>query len=392
MAGSTSEPDVFGTGTIRGGSFRMDGFPHGLSEVNGSVTFDQRSLRIDEVKGRVASGEVVVSGSVLADGAELGASDLRVQVAGARLRYPADFSATLDADLRFVGDPGGRLLAGEVRIDNALWSREYELSTDVLSASDAIAVSGGAEAGGFLDELLLDVRVETVSPFAVRNSIVNLDADAAIGLQGTAASPAVVGRADLVEGDLYVGAHRFDIVSGRAEFIDPTSIEPVFDVAAEANIRNYRVRLAASGTMEEVEANLTSEPPLRQTDILQLLSGVPEQNLLMARTDDPVAAVSAANLLSQQFSGIIGQRAGRVFGIDRVTVDPFLIGRFSNPTARVTLSKQLTPDVNVRYSSSLADADEAIVVVEYTRGRVTWILSRDEYGSLGVDFRFRRTY
>ena len=392
VAGPTSEPEVFGTGTIRDGSFRMEGFPHGLSEVNGSVNFDQRSLRIDEVKGRVASGEVVVSGSVLMDGAELGASDLRVQVADARLRYPADFSATVDADLRLVGDQGGRLLSGEVRIDGALWSREYELSTDVLSASETIIVSEGAEAGGLLDELLMDVRVETVSPFAVRNSIVNLDADAAIGLQGTAASPAVVGRAELVEGDLYVGAHRFEIVSGRAEFIDPTSIEPVFDVAAEANIRNYRVRLAASGTMEEIEANLTSEPPLRQTDILQLLSGVPEQNLLMARTDDPVAAVSATNLLSQQFSGIIGQRAGRVFGIDRVTVDPFLIGRFSNPTARVTLSKQLTPELNVRYSSSLADADEAIVVVEYARGRVTWILSRDEYGSLGVDFRFRRTY
>lgn len=392
VAGSTSEPEVFGTGTIRDGSFRMEGFPHGLSEVNGSVNFDQRSLRIDEVRGRVASGEVVVSGSVLMDGAELGASDLRVQVADARLRYPEDFSATVDADLRLVGDRGGRLLAGEVRIDGALWSREYELSTDVLAAADTIAVSEGTEAGGLLDELLMDVRIETVSPFAVRNSIVNLDADAAIGLQGTAASPAVVGRADLVEGDLYVGAHRFEIVSGRAEFIDPTSIEPVFDVAAEANIRNYRVRLAASGTMEEIEANLTSEPPLRQTDILQLLSGVPEQNLLMARTDDPVAAVSATNLLSQQFSGIIGQRAGRVFGIDRVTVDPFLIGRFSNPTARVTLSKQLTPELNVRYSSSLADADEAIVVVEYARGRVTWILSRDEYGSLGVDFRFRRTY
>ena len=81
-----------------------------------------------------------------------------------------------------------------------------------------------------------------------------------------------------------------------------------------------------------------------------------------------------------------------MFGIDRVTVDPFLIGRFSDPTARVTLSKQVTPNLNIRYSSSLKDTDEAIVVVEYVRRRVTWILSRDEDGALGVDFRFRRTY
>ena len=138
---------------------------------------------------------------------------------------------------------------------------------------------------------------------------------------------------------------------------------------------------------------MSSEPPLRETEILQLLSGVSEQNLLRGGNDDQSSvAVSATNLLSQQFTRMIGRRAGRVFGIDRVTIDPFMIGRFSDPTARVTLSKQVNRDLNVRYSSSLSDADEAIVVVEYARRRVTWILSRDEDGSLGVDFRFRRTY
>ena len=335
---------------------------------------------------------MAVSGEVLVSGAELGASDLRLELEGARLRYPDDFSATVNADLRVLGDQGGRVLSGEVRVDDAVWSREYELSADILTEASSIAVSEVPASDGFMDELLLDVRVETDSPFAVRNSIVSLDADAAFGLQGSAASPAVVGRADLVDGELFVGAHRFEIVSGSAEFIDPRSIEPVFDIAAETNVRNYRVRLTASGSLEEIEANVTSEPPLRQTDILQLLSGVPEQNLLRARTDDPAVAVSATNLLSQQFTSVIGRRAGRVFGIDRVTVDPFMIGRFSNPTARVTLSKQLTPELNVRYSSSLSDADEAIVVVEYARRRVTWILTRDEDGSLAVDFRFRRTY
>ncbi|MCY3746307.1 MAG: translocation/assembly module TamB domain-containing protein [Acidobacteria bacterium] len=393
VVGSTAAPEVFGEGTIRDGSFRLAGFPHGLSEVNGSVSFDQQSLRIDELKGRLASGDVVASGEVLIDGVELGASDLRVRVVDARFRYPADFSATVNADLRLVGDQGGRLLSGEVRLDDALWSREYELSADLLSDSGSIAVSGDPEAAGFLGDVAMDVRVETDSPFAVRNSIVSLAANAALGLQGTAASPAVVGRADLVEGELFVGAHRFAIVSGRAEFIDPRSIEPVFEVTAETNVRNYRVRLAASGTLEEIEASVSSEPPLRESDILQLLSGVPEANLLGARrTDDPAVAVSATNLLSQQFTGMLGRRAGRVFGIDRVTVDPYMIGRFSKPTARVTLSKQVTPELNVRYSSSLSDADEAIVIVEYARRRVTWILTRDEDGTLGVDFRFRRTY
>ena len=392
VAGPWTEPELLGTGRIREGSFRVEGFPHALSELNGSVTFDHRSLRIADITGRLGSGEVVVSGLVSIDDGEVAATDLRLQLTDSRLRYPSDLSMTVDADLRIVGDQNGRLLSGEVRIDEAVWSREYEISADIFTDAGGVAVPDAANPGGFLDDLAMDVRVETVSPFAVRNSIINLDANAALGLQGSAGSPAVVGRADLVEGEVYVGAHRFQIVSGRAEFVDPRSIDPVFDVAAETNIRNYRVRLTASGTAEQIEANLSSEPPLRHADILQLLSGVPEQNLLRARSDDPVVAVSAANLLSQQFSSMIGRRAGRVFGIDRVTIDPFMIGRFSNPTARVTLTKQVNRNLNIRYSSSLSSAEDSIIVVEYARSRVTWIFSRDEDGSLGVDFRLRRTY
>ena len=395
VAGFTTEPEVLGTGTIEDGFFRIEGFPHALSEVDGSVTFDRRALRIAALNGRMASGAVAVSGSVLIDGAELGASDLRVQLTDARFRYPADFSATVTADLRILGDQGGRLLSGEVRLDEAAWTREYEPFTNVLAAVntvDAVAPPPAPDAGGFLEDLRMDVRVETDSPFAVRNSIFSVDATARLGLQGTAASPAVVGRADLVGGEVYLGAHRFRIVSGRADFVDPRSIDPVFDVAAEANVRNYRVRLAASGTLDEIDASVSSEPPLRETEILQLLSGVPEQNLLVGGNDDQSVAVSATNLLSQQFTSMIGGRAGRVFGIDRVSIDPFMIGRFSDPTARVTLSKQVNRDLNVRYSSSLSDAQDSIIVVEYTRGARVWIFSRDEDGSLSLDVRFRRTY
>ena len=192
---------------------------------------------------------------------------------------------------------------------------------------------------------------------------------------------------------MYFGAHRFQIVAGRADFIDPEGIQPVFEIEAETSVRSYRVRLAATGTAEQIDANLSSEPPLREADILRLLAGAPEQDLLTAASDDELAAASAASLLSQQLSNMIGRRAGRVFGIDRVSIDPFMIGRFSNPTARVTLGKQVTRDLNVRYSSSLSDAEESIIVVEYTpTGPVSWIFSRDQDGSLGVDVRFHRSF
>ena len=393
VVGPWTEPEVLGTGAIRDGSFRVEGFPHALSEVEGSVAFDHRTLRIAEVIGRMGGGDAIVSGSISIEDAEFAATDLRVQLTDSRFQYPTDLTATVNADLRILGDQSGRLLSGEVQLDEAVWSREYELFASILADVNSVARSEETEASGFLDDLRLDIRVETASPFAVRNSIFQLDAAADFGLRGTAGSPAVLGRADLVGGEVYFGAHRFQIVSGRADFIDPAGIEPVFQIEAETSVRSYRVRLTASGTAEQIDANLSSEPPLREADILRLLSGAPEQDLLTAASDDELAAASAASLLSQQLSNMIGRRAGRVFGIDRVSIDPFMIGRFSNPTARVTLGKQVTRDLNVRYSSSLSAAEESIIVVEYTpSGPVSWIFSRDQDGSLGVDVRFHRSF
>ena len=393
VVGPWTEPEVLGTGTIRDGSFRVEGFPHALTDVAGSVDFDRRTLRIAEVIGRMGGGDAVVSGSISIEEEEFAATDLRVQLSDSSLSYPSDLSATVDADLRLIGDQSGRVLTGDVRLDEAVWSREYELFASILADINSVARPEETDTSGFLDELRMDVRVETDSPFAVRNSIFQLDAAADFGLRGTAGSPAVLGRADLVGGEVYFGAHRFQIVSGRADFIDPEGIEPVFDIEAETSVRSYRVRLAASGTAEQIDANLSSEPPLREADILRLLSGAPERDLLTAASDDELAAASAASLLSQQLSNMIGRRAGRVFGIDRVSIDPFMIGRFSNPTARVTLGKQVTRDLNVRYSSSLSSAEESIIVVEYTpSGPVSWIFSRDQDGSLGVDVRFHRSF
>ncbi len=393
VRGPWDTPEFFGRGRIGDGSVRIDGFPHTFRDIAGDILFDSDVVRITELAGEVASGPTLVSGNVSLDGFEIGAMDLRVQLTDARIRYPLDLLATVDADLSIAGEPDGRLLSGTVRLDEAVWSREYELFSNIFS--DVISVSGPdlGDEGDALGGLRLDVRVETGSPFEVENSIFRLQAAADLDLRGTTDSPAVLGRADLVGGEVYFGANRFGVVAGRADFVDPGGIEPVFDIEAESIVRSYRIRLRASGTPEQIEANLSSDPPLREADILRLLSGASEEELLTARSDDEVAAASAATLLTQTLSGSIGRRAGRVFGIDRISVDPFLIGRFGDPTARITLGKQVSRDLSVRYSSSFSETDEAIIIVEYTpEGPVSWVLSRDQDGSLGLDVRFHRSF
>ena len=81
------------------------------------------------------------------------------------------------------------------------------------------------------------------------------------------------------------------------------------------------------------------------------------------------------------------------FGLDRFSIDPFLVGQFANPTARMSLGKQITRDLSVNYSTNLNATTEAIILIEYTpEGNMSWILSRDEEGDVGIDVKFRKSF
>jgi translocation and assembly module TamB len=96
----------------------------------------------------------------------------------------------------------------------------------------------------------------------------------------------------------------------------------------------------------------------------------------------------ATSFLTRQYLGQVERGAQRVFGVDRFRVDPAVVEGSGDPTARVTIGKQVTPDLWVSWTSVLGTSEEQLVTVEYqlTRGiRIT--ATREEDGSLAVDFR-----
>jgi hypothetical protein len=116
-----------------------------------------------------------------------------------------------------------------------------------------------------------------------------------------------------------------------------------------------------------------------------LLAGASDREILdtlVGNEAEELAGVGVASLLTERLSQEVGKRAERLFGLDRFSVNPFLVGQFANPTARVSVGKQITRELAINYSTNLNAATEAIILIEYTpEGPMSWILSRDEEGS-----------
>ena len=97
----------------------------------------------------------------------------------------------------------------------------------------------------------------------------------------------------------------------------------------------------------------------------------------------------ATSFLTQQYLNQVERGAQQVFGVDRFRVEPAITAGSGDPTARVTLGKQVTPELWVSWTSVLGTTEEQLVTIEYqlTRGiRIT--ATREEDGSFGVDVRF----
>jgi len=396
ITGTLDRPSILGHADFDGGSIRLEGFRQALGGLRGRVVFDNRTLRIPELNAVFGSGPVVITGTIALEGLRPGSLDLTVRGSGVRLRYPEGMVATLDGELSLVGSPTERMVSGNLVLTDALWTREYDLVSGILSDREGEPLFSDLAENELLKPLRLDVRIRAPGTLKVRNTLAIIDASAELELRGTLGEPVLLGRSEASRGEIYFLGQRYEITSGKVDLVNPDELEPFVDLTAETRVRSYRVELRLTGTPDRFYPELSSDPPLRTVDILRLLAGASDREILdtlVGNETEELAGVGVASLLTERLSQEVGKRAERLFGLDRFSVNPFLVGQFANPTARVSLGKQITRELAINYSTNLNSTTEAIILIEYTpEGPMSWILSRDEEGDIGVDVKFRKSF
>jgi translocation and assembly module TamB len=282
---------------------------------------------------------------------------------------------------------------------SASFLKDYDPISGFLEEHNSrIILPGG---GKFGDMLSLDLAVSANRSLRLDTPLVKLNSAADLKIKGSFANPILTGRIEADGGDLYFQGARYRINRGRVDFANLTRLDPHIDLEAETNVRDYRVILNLSGTVDKFKADLRSEPPLPTVELFSLVSsgGATNPDQFYSRTSLPFAATgrhldssaSASALLSEGVSLKVGSRVKRIFGIDRFRVDPGLFSRPEERGARVTVGQQVTRNLSITYSTSVAANEQQIILVEYDFNDATSIIaSRDADGFFGVDLRFRK--
>ncbi len=415
VSGSLDAPIILGRATIDNGRLRYFSLPHSLEQVNGTILFDSRNIRLDGLTARLADGQVNFDGRIGLEGYT--PADLALTASGRsmRLRYPEGVRSEIDADLSLTGRVTAPVLAGSVMVQSALWTTKFDTGGNLFDfggggTGSAVPIVAGAASNSNIPPVRLDVRVIAPGTLRIENNDATIVSSADLQFRGTYDRPIVFGRAEISRGEFIFEGRRYLVTRGTLDFVNPLRMEPVFDISAETQVRvprqTYRVTLSATGTMQRLRPVFMSDPPLPPIQVASLLLGdlgtgqdadlralqrpdITEQQLVQARV---------ARMLVSPISGQIGDVVEETFGVDTFQLTPLVSdplqqsSRF-NPSARLTVGKRISNRAYLTFSRSMGSTSDQIIVLEYDQtDRVSWILTRNEDDSYALDLRVRKEF
>lgn len=394
VAGNAARPQLSGRLELTDATVSFLDLPNGLSHINGSLVFAQDRMQIEKLTAHTGGGELNVGGFLAyRNGLYF---DLTATGNDIRLRYPPGVSSSADATLRYTGSARSSQLSGDIVVNRFGMNPRFDFANYLAQSKKAPMIS---TLNPFLDNMRLDLHITSTPELRVETSLAKLSGDLDLHVRGTAARPAIVGRVNIAEGDVFFSGTKYRLERGDVTFSNPLTIEPVVNLEMSARVQGYDITVGLHGQAvggKGLSMTYRSDPPLANSDIIALLAfgrtrgqGVYNASQPGVNTNDTASASNA--ILGEALNATFGDRVQRLFGASRVKIDPQFIGSENNPSARVTIEQQISNDITFTYVTSLTQSAETVIQVEYNIDKnVSIVAVRDQNGVLGFDVHIRR--
>ena len=371
-----------------------------LEGINGRVTADLKQIDIPNISGKLGAGRFELTGNAGLHAltpekinAQLTASKIPLDIVDG-LEGSLYSSLNLTAVLKNNGFDKGSI-RGTVELEDTRWSRDISVEKTILSTlTEKKRVRKTAETkkttNPLLDRIGLDIAIRGKTPLIVDNNLAYLEIHPNMTIQGTAATPKISGRSEINPGTITYQFTEFTLTRGIVDFVNPYALEPELDIESHRMVRDWEVKLSVSGTPNDLNFSLSSDPQLEDGDILSLLlRGKTVSELISAEGG---TTLSAAGMLSEVAASAVSDNVKSATGLDI-----FEMG-FGDDTddnslsdINVTVGKEITDKITVKYGAETEDGEMIHkTAAEY---KMTDSISvngfQDSAGNFGGEVRYR---
>jgi translocation and assembly module TamB len=389
--GPLKNPELQGRVDFENGSLSLEDIPNGLSQLHGTLEFNQNRLEVKSLTAMSGGGLLSVAGFLAYEHGLY--ADLSVTGKGIRIRYPPGVSSLADATLRLQGSQNNLLLGGNVLITRFSVSPDLDIAA---LAAQANAVQTIAPPDAPSNHIRLDVHVVSSPQLNFQNAYAKLAGDVDLHLRGTVASPSLLGRVSITEGNALIAGTRYELQRGDIFFTNPVRIEPTIDLNATARVEDYDITLGLHGTLENPAVTWRSDPPLPEADVVALLAlgrTGNQQRLYTQQQEQALANPTTDALLGGALNATVSSRVQKLFGAGSVKVDPNYLGALGNSTSRIIVEEQLGRDLTLTYATDVDTTGQQLIQAEVAINRhVSLVVARDESGVFSVVLKATRRY
>ena len=387
--GRLHKPGLTGDVRFVNANLAMDGIPNGLSNMNGTLVFNEDRLDVKNLTATTGGGQLKIGGSVSYQKGLF--ADLTATADTVRVRLYG-LSSTANANFRLQGGPQSLQLSGAVLITR------FGVGPNVDFAS--FAGAGGVQAppspDAIANKIRLDVHVTSAPQLDFQNSYAKLAGTVDLTVRGTVAMPTVLGRIQITDGSATFAGTNYQLQRGTVYFSNPVRIDPVIDLDATARVENYDVTISVHGTATSLKPTYRSEPPLSEADIFNLLAlgrtqeeaQLYQEQQVQAGTDPTTSA-----LLGGALNATVSNRVGKLFGAGSIKIDPSFVGTLGNSAARITVQEPLSKQLTLIFATNVNQTAEQLIQVQYQLSEnKSLVATRDESGVFSIVYKIRKRY
>ena len=388
ISGEWERPRINGGITLVNGSIGLKEYPaQRITDLKGYLYVDNDRVVLQHLSGKIGGGDLDFSGILYLKRFAFSRFYVEAKMKNVTGSISNEFSVNFDGSLLYKGTPEAQMISGNIDINRARYRERIEWKSWLLQTKKTETfktdISNLAKAD-------LNIKITGENNIIIDNNVARAVVGADMVLRGKIYRPSLLGRLETSEGKVFFRNNEFNILHASADFSDPNRLNPFISIAADTTVKGYKIKMNLEGQLDRFSMSLSSDPPLKEMDILALLT-VGQTGSGVKGLEAGIGAGEATSFVTGKMQDVIEERLRSITGLDRFQVDPYVSKTTGTVEPRVTVSKRLLGDkVFVTYTTAVGTMEEQIIKLElFMSKNVSLVGVRDERGISGGDIRFR---
>ena len=388
--GRIKKPSLTGNVQFQNVNMAIDGIPNGLSNMSGSLVFNEDRLDVQDLTATTGGGQLKIGGSLTYQKGVY--ANLTATGDAVRVRLYG-LSTTATANFRLQG-----ALAQSMLLSGSVLITRFGIGPDVDFA--AFSGTGGValppDPNSPTNKIRMDIHVTSAPQLDFQNSYAKLAGTVDLTVRGSLAVPTVLGTIRITDGSATFAGTKYQLERGTIYFSNPVRIDPVIDLDASARVENYDITIGLHGTTTSLKPTYRSEPPLSEADIFNLLALGRTQEEAQLYQEQQVQAGSdptTSALLGGALNATVSNRVGKLFGAGTVKIDPSFVGTLGSSAARITVQEPIGKQLTLVFATNVNQTAEQLIQLQYQITENTALVAtRDENGVFSLVYKIRKRY